>query len=56
MKLQWFWNGTYEGLMEQVGNWLKEQPKLTFAHVDLRPLAEQNGTLYWYWTAIYSVG
>ncbi|MBL8909183.1 MAG: hypothetical protein JNM17_00630 [Archangium sp.] len=52
MKLQWFWNGTYEGLMEAVGAWLKTQPKLTFAHVDIRPHAEQNGTVYWYWTAI----
>ncbi|MFT3706827.1 MAG: hypothetical protein QM817_04090 [Archangium sp.] len=55
MKLQWFWNGTYEGLMEAVGNWLKSQPKpLTFAHVDIRTLAESNGSVYWYWTAIYS--
>ncbi|MFO0595383.1 MAG: hypothetical protein U0228_08765 [Myxococcaceae bacterium] len=53
MKLQWFWNGTYEGLMETVGQWLGTKPNITVVHLDIRPQPEPNGTLYWYWTLIY---
>ena len=54
MKLQWFWNASYEDLMGVVGQWLAGKSSLTVVHLDLRPVADpSSGRTTWYWTLIY---
>ena len=48
MKLQWFWNKDFEGLMEAVGGFLTEHKDITVVNVQYTVVNN-----LWYFTMFY---
>lgn len=56
MRLQWFWNATFEGLMGSVGEFLKANPDVTPHSTDWKCVPDSNGKPTWYFTMFYRKG
>ena len=54
MKIKWWWNGSYEDLMGELGTWIESKSSIQIQHTDwkyVQATGENQG--YWYFLMIY---